>query len=222
MPIAIDDYPDQWRQVRLFCQRADPYWYAKAVVEILRPLFEAYPGPLLFGSRYCAPLGLDDGDTDIAQLPAAFLHEFNGNRWHRSIRIRFRTDEGTEAEISERVHQSAHYWFSAFLDYPILDDLGGPRFSPNQDNERRLQRTRLVAELLRANTRLVVDAVVQGDGAPHFEENAHPENQRLRSSFQSVGHMLSNVWVDSSGIDLPVLAIPREALAPALFQDFRL
>ena len=225
--MSAEQYCQDWRQIRLFSGDSSRLWYPSLLQRILSPLFSDYPGPLLFFSQYVCPRdgqAADNGDTDINQLPDAFLHPSPAGYLHKSVRIRMKGD-AVEQNLAQRLDAAPpdEFWHDAVRDYDLLDDLGGPRFSPDVALARRQERGRLIAEALRANARCVIDAIRQDpDGAPRFEANDHEENSRLSSTFQSLGHMYHQVWVDRDGWPLPVVAVPRAYLPGEWYNNLRL
>lgn len=199
-----EEYCQNWRQARVFSSNTTSLWYPTLLGSVLKPVAEEFPSQKAFFSQYVLPLGQDDGDTNIDMLPERFLQRVGEERIHRSIRVRFRRGTGAEDRVTEILGSSSEYWYSGIRDYGIKDDLGGPRFSPNQEERSRLRRARLVAELLCCNSRLVLDAMIRDGDRYRFEENGHELNRPLGSTFRSVGHIVSQVWVDHGGGPLPI------------------
>lgn len=204
------EYCSNWRQVRLFSREPMERWYADLLATAVRSLADLCPDLSLFVSRYVCPLGHDDGDTDIERLPADFLRNQDGKSLHCSVRVRFRPSSIAEEFLGALRRP---LWHAGIRDYDIERDLGGPRFAPNQSKDASRRRARLVAELLSANTRLILDALETRDDATDFEVNPHELNSIAGSTFVSIGHMLCNAWSLRQGQPVPVYVL-RGRLVP--------
>jgi len=209
------EYCEGWRQVRVFTRKTGPDWYPELLAGTVVPFASGFPEIPFFFSMYACPLGTDDGDTEISQLPAEFRTGRGNADWHFSIRIRLHEDQAAETQLAELIDSDADLWYSergkAFRSFALLDDIGGPRFCPRQDPVARNRRARLVAEALRANNLVVLDAIT--GGSPYrFEKNEHPENSPSWSTFVSLGHMFNNVWKDPKGRDLGISVVMQNHL----------
>ena len=151
-------------------------------------------------------MGVDDNDTRIDGLPDSFRErDSNGCEWHRSIRLRFRADDSVEKDLEQAIRRDPTFWHSDFLDYPICDDLGGPRFSPDQSiMATRERRARLVARAIQANCELVLDSLEHTGSDYRLERNPDALNQYFETTGQSALHMFANVWVRHDGRPRPL------------------
>jgi len=205
-----EEYCRGWRQARVFTRKASQDWYPELLAAVVVPFASDFPDHPFFFSMYACPVGMDDGDTEIGQLPAEFKIRVVDADWHFSIRLRFREGQDAEARLADLVDGDADLWYSesggALRPYAFLDDIGGPRFCPDQDAAARNRRARLVAEALKANNLIVLDAIVRGSQL-RFERNNHPENAPNWSTFLSLGHMFNNVWKDYRGMDLGISVV---------------
>jgi len=207
-----------WRSVRIFTSDGTPgqNWYFELLERIVRPWLAANPGTDYFFSIYSVRVPADPPAPNLAALPAGFLIAIpGGGQMHRSIRIRFvepaplQPDEGpapaanqpaptpVEMSLSNTIAlDAARFWPEVFGPFDIGNGLGDERFSafgPQQAVERE-RRGENVARILKANCDLVMSSFQYNQGNVTIETSAHAENQTLRTPFQSVGHMLANVW----------------------------
>jgi hypothetical protein len=161
-------------------------------------------------------------------LPDAFREKLPGDViFHRSLRLRFVdavVEDPTEAPKVETPSenpwstarpcgpvekslrslvgaQPGRFWFGGFLDYKVRNDLGGNRFSPFDETQvaERNARGELVAAVLKANCQLVLASFNKGDNGFEIEPSNNSQNLIFGTAFQSVGHMLANVWWDNTG-----------------------
>jgi len=205
--VNATEYCEGWKQARVFSKYTGPQWYPEILVAVVAPLTVEFPENPLFFSKYACPLNKDVGDTEIQQLPPEFRIPNQGDDWHLSVRLRFRGSDQIEGRLAELIDSDTRYWYSEsgkpFRVFDLIKDIGSTRFSPSQENSARERRARLVAEALRANNLVVLDAIL---GPPSkFEENMDGFNAPGRSTFISMGHMYNNVWEDYSGQPLPIL-----------------
>ena len=208
-----------WQQSRIFTSTKTGDWYFQMLNDLVRPWRAQFGAAVpYFFTRYLCPLGVDDADTEIAQLPANFRQ--NTQQYgviHRSLRFRFVEDLNHVAAppaggpaanplpAPPRQHaldlllqqHPGRYWRHDFRPYGIQDDLGSVRFSEfaqAQINER-TQRGEKIAVVLQANCDLALDLFGPGG----IETNSHELNLCLRTPVQSLAHLLNNVWWDESG-----------------------
>ena len=192
--------------MRLFSSAPSAHWYLELVSEVVAPFAGQHPEGLLFLSQYSIGAGLtDDGDTTIADLPGPFQNPVP-NIDHRSVRIRFRNSPTIEDELAKAVASAnsacVQYWYSEFLDYDFEHDLMSLRWAPvKREDSDRLRRARLVANVLCANTRLLLDAIVSDGGVPRFERNTDDLNLPLQSTAYSLAHMVLQAWIDDTWVD---------------------
>lgn len=198
-----------WRQIRIF-SRWTHLWYTSLLGRSIKPVLAAHPDSAFFFSMYQCPLGMDDGDTCIAELPREFLAGGPAEQMHMSVRFRFRAETRLEHALSQAIQGNPSLWTSGFLPYCALSDLGGSRFTPRQLPPDRAHRAQLVAEVLNANCRIILDALEPVGADFQLEQNQQPNNQMFQTSGQSVLHMLGNPWVHRSG-----QVIPLYVLAPS-------
>ncbi len=203
------EYCSDWRQVRVFTMDTSAFWYPRLLHTAVSPLSVRKQHHDVFVSKYQAPLGYDDGDTAIESLTPQFLFERDGQQWHSSVRIRFRGNDEFEADLGVILERESSLWYSDFLDYDLQSDLGGSRFCPNKELAASRHRARLIAEVLCANSRVVLDAIAADRGDIRFERNENELNMPLGSTFRSLGHMVSNAWDLSEGGSIPVYVLQR-------------
>lgn len=201
------EYCSDWRQVRVFTTDTSAFWYPELLHTVVSPLVARHQHHDFLVTKYCVPLGYDDGDTSIRDLPPQYLFKQEGKQWHSSVRIRFRGNDEFEAGLGAMLERESSLWYSDFLDYGLQSDLGGPRFCPNRDLAASRHRARLIAELLCANSRVVLDAIAADRGDIRFERNENDLNSPLGSTFRSLGHMVCNAWDLSEGGSMPVYVL---------------
>ena len=199
-----EDFHKKWYQVRLFTKHFIPEFYADLLGRVVLPLVSAKPTAPLFFSRYACPLGMDDGDTDIASLPAGYLLPQGQPPWHLSIRIRFREMRGVRNTLEALMNAEPNFWFSDIRACKLAGVLPADRFSTQQIEPAKSRRIRKVAELLHANCRTVLDTLIIQAGNWSFEANNHAENQPLGTVSQSINHMVVNAWSLPNSQPLPI------------------
>lgn len=207
-----------WRQSRIFTSTQTANWYFQMIDDLVRP-WRGQAGAATtqyFFTKYLCPLGMDDADTEIAQLPGDFRQQSQYGPIHRSIRLRYFEPPAPAGaaqppaaagnlpipplqqafELLMQAHPN-RYWRYDFRDYDIANDLGGDRFSaiPAAQIQARRARGEKVAAVLEANCDLVLELVRPGG----FEQNGHELNFCLKTPVQSVAHLLNNVWCDETG-----------------------
>ena len=160
-----------WRVVRVFTLNRSKFWYPGLLHAVLSPLVARHQHHDLFVSKYQCPLGNDDGDTSIGNLPPQYLFAHEGKKYHSSVRIRYRFDDTFEAELRTALERKPELWYSDFLDYDLQSDLGGPRFCPTRTEAASLHRARLIGAVLCSNSRVVLDAIVEVGPNIRFEQN---------------------------------------------------
>lgn len=194
-----------WRQVRIFSSRTDNLWYLTLLGQVVKPVSASVANVPFFFSMYQAPKEVDDGDTSIEDLPSEFLHQTPQGQIHRCIRLRFLGNANFERGVENAIRARPELWRSAILDYAIVNDLGGPRFCPDQlTMAAREHRARLVAEALESNCMFLLDTLQPTQSGFCLEPNSDMNSAILRTSGQSVLHMLCNIWVCQDGRVLPV------------------
>ena len=210
-----DKFNQNWFQVRIFSRVPMPQQYVDLLVRVTKPFQDQSKALRFFFSHYFCPLGTDDGDTDINALPQDFRFvEPSGRAWHGSLRLRFR-ERGAEREILRNLlNGQADFWHSAILPCTPEGVLPPDRFATDQQPIPRARRIRLVAELLQANCRLVLDNLQQEAGDWRFQENQHDENKRLGSVVKSVEHMILNVWRHNNGAPFPIYGFDPDTIYP--------
>lgn len=183
-----------------------PQQYPDLLVRVARPFLGQSPALRFFFSHYWCPLGTDDGDTNIQALPQHFRFvEPSGRAWHGSLRLRFRERTDERAKLINLLNSLPDFWFSEILPCTPEGVLPPDRFATDQQPIPRARRIRVVAELLQANCRLVLDNLEHQGGTWQFQENLHNENIRLRSVVKSVEHMILNVWRRNDGTPFPIV-----------------
>jgi len=203
------DYCAKWRQVRIFSKRGIPAWYLDMLADIVRSAWLEFPTSPFFFSMYVDRPGGDEGDTNIDRLPAEFALQVPSPEGtqsrHCSLRLRFKANHDFEKKVVELVGSNPDYWYSDIHDFDIVADLG-TRFASNAVREagqadEKARRARIVAEALRANCIVVLDAIVGDPGQRAFEKNG--EGGPWNSTFLIMAHMYNNVWKDRDGNGLP-------------------
>lgn len=201
------EFCDDWRQARIFSEFNSPEWYPALIADVVAPLAAEFAMRPWFFSMYVCPFGTDDGDTNIGSLPASFITQVGSQSCHASVRLRFRSDRPFEARLTALLAGIPSLWCNEsgypYRPYDLLVDLGGARFGTIHHGPRQSRRARLIAEALRANNLVVLDAILPGPPR-HFERNVHPQNFPTWSPFLSLGHMFNNVWKEEHGGDLGV------------------
>jgi len=209
-----------WRSIRVFTSDPDPslHWYYEILERIVRPWLNANQGVDYFFTRYSVPVPADPPAPNLAALPPASLLQLpGGGQMHRSVRIRFVEPDPvpaaggqvapangpipapTPVEDSLRgfiALDAMHFWRETPEPYHIGNGLGDERFSAFvlHHAHKREDRGENVAQILKANCDLVLSSFQYNQGNIAVETSAHADNQVLRTPFQSVGHMLANVW----------------------------
>jgi len=198
------EYCSSWRQVRVFTRNRSKFWYPRLLHAVVSPLVAHHQHHDLFVTKYCGQLGDDDGDTSIRDLPPQYLFVHKGEKWHSSVRIRYRFDDTLEAELRKALERESELWYSDFVSYDLQSDLGGPRFCPTRTETALLHRATLIGEVLCSNSRVVLDAIAEDGPNIRFEQNQDKENMPLGSTFQSLGHMVCKSWELWQGGPVPV------------------
>jgi len=210
-----DRFHQNWFQVRVFSRVPMPQQYIDLLVRVAKPLVERAPTLRFFFSHYYCPLGMDDCDTSIQNLPQAF--RFNDPQHgvcHGSLRLRFRNRANEQALLENILRGQQDFWYSEILPCTPEGVLPPDRFATDQRQPQKARRIRLVAELLRANCLLVLDNLQQESGGWRFQENQHEENRRFGSVVKSVGHMMLNVWRRNDGRPFPIYGIDPDTIYP--------
>ena len=96
-----------------------------------------------------------------------------GPALHRSLRFRFRIEEGSREAFEQRAQtliDGNNYRISDFRDYDVVSDTGGNRFlgTENRQAGRAEQRADLTVRYYHAISKLVIDSLVGPDGNGHF------------------------------------------------------
>jgi hypothetical protein len=206
-PAATGDaFHKGWRQVRLFTRNVNrPDWHQEFLGTVVKQFWQQNPKTIFFVSRYICTLGEDDGDTDISKLPPDFLFIRPGKKQiHFSIRLRFKPESDEEGKLSAAVKEIPHLWHSGFLNFKMPGGLAGDRFATAQDTESQERRGRLVAELLCANSRLLLDSLACNSDQWDFEPNKNELNQPCGLAAQSTFHMVVNPWCLKDANPLPI------------------
>jgi len=188
-------------------------WYPSLLGSVVKPVATEFPDQDFFFSKYVIWYGEDDGDTDCMptpdrKLPPNFEYTVQGRPGHRSVRLRFRENATFENRLRGLLDSNPdHYLYSDIRTFGFEGDIGGERFAPHRERTAVLRRSRLVATLLCANSRIILDALVQDGNLFRFEKNEHALNQPLKSTFISVGHMITQAYVDYEGNNLPIFIL---------------
>lgn len=206
-------FSENWYQARLFTKLQQANWFANLLGRVIKPFVDQQPFVRLFFSQYYCPFGMDDGDTIIANLPQDFRLQIPAyGLGHASVRIRFRErkDEGTS--LAAIINEQPDFWCSGITPCTPEDVLPPNRFSTDQDAPSRSRRIRLVAELLHANCRLVLDNLRFENDTWGFQGNDHAGNQRLGSVLKSMEHMILNVWCRNDGSPFPIYGFDPQTI----------
>ena len=129
------------RQARIFAPSTDALkgWVETLLGRVVQPLVSQHSGHIkwFWFSRYLSltqGAGADLGDCDFAVIPDSFKNSIDpgGPPVHRSIRLRYGLDSSSmkqfESDLTERI--TGHgYGCSGCLDYGLVGDLGGERFT---------------------------------------------------------------------------------------------
>lgn len=194
-----------WRQTRIFTSDFSEQWYLGLLATFAVPIAERYPETPFWFSRYECPLGSDDGDTDIKNLPARFLQP--ATQRHFSLRFRFCPTSDEEAFLEGLFpdpHTGSH-WRSHFLSYDALGEFGGPRFCTSTEIAKRLKRMSILVRLFHANSLFILDSIQTAAGRHSFDVNVDPQNQLFYSTtFFSTVHLLVSVAGLKDSKALPV------------------
>lgn len=204
---AGDAFHTGWRQVRVFTRDVNrPDWYPQFLGTVVKPFFQKNPKTVFFISRYiCRLKEDDDGDTDISKLPQDFLFLDAEKKYrHFSVRIRFRPGSDEEKILATAIKEMPQFWFWEFLDYGMPGGLAEKRFATDQNQHPQERRGQLMAELLCANSRLILDSLVSDNGQWKFESNDHELNQPFGLAAKSTMHMIVNPWSLNNSEPLPI------------------
>jgi hypothetical protein len=203
-----EDFHKGWRQVRLFTRDVQKgNWYAHLLGTVVKPFADEFPEMPFFISQYSMDEKADDkADTKFEELPQEFLIAVQQNtpRWHISLRIRFRPRGKEEEFLKAIIAKSNLLWFSHFLEFGMPGGLADTRFSTAQDDASRIRRGRLTANLLAANSRLILDSLICENDQWSFQANDHGLNQPFGLAAQSALHMVVNPWALNNSQPLPI------------------
>lgn len=197
------------RQTRIFVPPTAPFdegdWVCTVVGHVVAPV-SRLPGLGWFQfNRYVQSRADSGGDCDISGIPEGFGASENGGRWtssgatgaFRSIRFRYRIDDGQQAAFEGQVRAlitAQGCAISDFRDFDLLGDYGGERFRDAAKPHLSADRGELMGQFLCAVTKLFLHGLVGPDAAGRFsqEPNTHQENP-LGSRFESVHHLFCNM-----------------------------
>jgi hypothetical protein len=200
-----EKFHQNWFQVRIFTKVQAPIRFADLLGRVMNPFAEQQPALRFFFSQYYCPLGMDDGDTEIHLLPPDFLlPDPQFGQCHASIRLRFRERKNERQQLAALLQAQPDFWYSDIRACTPQGVLPPDRFATDQQAVPRDRRIRLIAELLQANCRLVLNNLLFEAGVWKFQENQHNENQPLGSVVKSVEHMILNVWCQNNGMPFPI------------------
>lgn len=118
--------------------------------------------------------------------------------------------------VLDRPANQQRFWTAGFLDYDMPNDLGGDRFAPFAEAQvaERDRHGELVAAILNANCNLALESFSKSANGFSIIRSDHNQNPVMRTSFQSVGHMLANVWWNHEAGPAGVWVIdPRRGVA---------
>lgn len=120
--------------------------------------------------------------------------------------------EASLRAILAQPHLQGRFWFPLFDTYDLKNDLGGVRFSsiPEANANARDDHGELVARILRNNCDLVMRSFSKVGQEYQIDLNQDGQNQLMGTSFQSVGHMLANVWWNRNGTHSGVWAMDSD------------
>lgn len=186
------DISTGWRQVRIFTQDFTPNWYFGLLRTFCIPFAQKYPDTYFWFSRYGDQRGRqgeDTDDTDISQIPLTHL---NPQKFHLSIRLRFRPISDEEDFLTGL---TGSFWWSDIRDFDAIWHFGpkyGRFYSGAGDG---ITRASLVSHTLCSNSRLVLDSLTPAG----FEINHFDYNALYQSHFLSMLHMFANVYGRSDG-----------------------
>jgi hypothetical protein len=214
-----DKFHQNWAQVRIFSKRPPPGQYADLLVRAVKPFVDGNLGLRFFFSYYFCRLGSDDGETNIKAIPPEFLfYDTQKTPHHGSIKLRFRARKDEKSNLEQRLglmlHPKGDFWFSEILLCTPEAVLPTDRFATDQQPIPRASRTRLVAELLQANCRLVLDNLQLDAGVWRFQDNDHDLNKPLKSVVKSVEHMILNVWRRNDANAFPIYGFEPGTIYP--------
>src|ERR1700722_13649809 len=144
----------QIRQVRIFAPPGGLYeharWAETIIGRIIAPVVRQSGDSLdwYWFTRYVTEAGEAAGDCNLTEIPTNFMRRETG--YYQSMRFRYAVRDEAQADFEERCRTfigDAGCATSGFLDYQILDDLGGTRHVEEpRTQERRERRAQLVAE----------------------------------------------------------------------------
>jgi hypothetical protein len=187
------------RQVRIFAPLGDLYeherWAETMIGRIIAPVVRQSEDSLdwYWFTRYVTEADEAAGDCNLAAIPANFMHRETG--YYQSMRFRYSVQDEAQADFEERCRAligDAACAISGFLDYQILDDLGGTRHVEEpRTQERRERRAQLVAEHYYSVAKLILDALKgpDPDGRYHLP---HHEPFTGETPFQAFHHIYCN------------------------------
>lgn len=198
-------FHQNWFQGRIFTKVHAPLRFADLLGRVVNPFVEQQPALRFFFSHYYCPPGMDDGDTNIQLLPPQFLiPDQTYGPCHASVRLRFRERAQERQRLEALLNNQPDFWCSDIRACTPEGVLPTDRFATDQQPVPRARRIRLVAELLQANCRLVLNNLRFDANTWQFQENQHNENQPLGSVVKSVEHMILNVWRRNDGTAFPI------------------
>jgi len=194
------------RQTRIFVPNAAPYdketWAETVLGRVVAPLVAGHPELRWYWfSRYVQPVeGGDDGDTDLAKIPAGFFIQIPDSelRIHRSLRLRLclPADKLAAFEASGReLIEAQGCAIADWREWDLVADLAsGRHLGENRSPQRQARRAETVVQFYRAASALALDCLIGPDaeGSFRFERNEDP-GAPLGSSFATPHHVFCNI-----------------------------
>ncbi len=215
----------QMRQVRIFAPTGGLYehqlWAETMIGQIIRPSVRQFENSLdwYWFTRYVSPRDEAAVDCDLSAIPANFMDPQTG--FYQSIRFRFAVKNDKRGDFENQCRgliAEAGCAISDFLDYRILDDLGGERhLEEPRTPARRERRAQLVAENYYSVAKLILDAL-KGPDAEGRYHLPHHEPFTGETPFQAFHHIFCNATDVPLYIRL-VQEVPGDATRPPQFQE---
>lgn len=194
-----------WRQVRIFTSNFSHEGYLNLLGDIVQPFASCSPQCRFFFTRYVVELGKDDGDTKIEELHKSFLHPYGNTHVHWSVRLRFSACSAAESFLHQKIIPSEGYWMSDIRNYDVLGEFGGERFCPSIEIRIRYERTKILTDLLSANSQFLLHTLGKTGDEWRFETNNNSENNLYKSTCESVYHLLWNAVGQDNGEPIPLV-----------------
>jgi hypothetical protein len=186
-------------------------WVEYILGEVVRPMLSQYGDKIRRVGilRYVKEYNHENPSKGVPKLSDRY-REDNLCRW---IWLRISTEDQELADIRERciqlIEQSGCENPAGWQDYDLVHDLGKDHFTrPGSSPKEKVERAHLMAELLDATTRLMLDCLYRSDqgnwlfesnpGSTEEGHNVNPNN----STFEAAHHLFCNATAVPLSVDL--------------------